>query len=104
MLILRNPLRYGVPATHIFDAEVHEKLPHVLKAVGKPYKFLPKAFSTDSTMDIFGDHIVTFHGLSLGKLADDITIFVIVSPGLAESFRTWWKMIWELLPEPRKQR
>lgn len=83
---------------HIFDYEVKEKLPHVLKSVGKPYKFLPKGYSTDSTMDVFGDHVVTFNGLGLGELRDDITIFVMVSPGLAESYRTWWKFMWEQLP------
>jgi hypothetical protein len=33
---------------------------------------------------------------------DDVTIFVIVSPRLAESYRTWWHMMWDLLPEPKK--
>ncbi|TSC60672.1 MAG: transcriptional regulator TrmB [Candidatus Peregrinibacteria bacterium Greene0416_62] len=96
----RNKIQYH----HIFDHEVREKLPHVLKAVGKPYKFLPKEYATDSTMDVFGDHVVTFHGLELAKLRDDITIFVMVSPGLAESYRAWWKLVWDLLPEAKNRR
>ena len=84
---------------HIFDHDVKDKLPEVLQSVGKPYRFLPKNFSTDSTMDIFGDYVVTFHGLGLGKLLDDVTIFVIVSPGLAQSYRTWWRFMWEQLPK-----
>ncbi len=95
---LKEAKKKGIKYHHIFDHEVRDALPHLLKAVGKPYKFLPKEFSTDSTMDIFGDHVVTFHGLELGKLADDVTIFVMVSPGLAESMRTWWKCLWEQLP------
>ncbi len=91
---LKEAKKKGMKYHHIFDAEVREKLPQVLKSVGKPYKFLPKDFSTDSTMDIFGDHVVTFNGLELGKLRDDVTIFVMVSPGLAESYRTWWKCLW----------
>ena len=95
---LKEAKKKGMKYHHIFDAEVREKLPQVLKSVGKPYKFLPKDFSTDSTMDIFGDHVVTFTGLGFGKLEDDVTIFVMVSPRLADSYRTWWKMMWDLLP------
>lgn len=84
---------------HIFDHEVREKLPIVPETVGMPYRFLPKNFSTNSTMDIFEDRIVTFTGLGLGKLEDDVTIFVVVSPRLAESYRTWWKYIWSTLPK-----
>lgn len=95
---LKEAKRRGIKYHHIFDYAVKDKLPEVPKAVGKPYKFLPKNFSTNSTMDIFGDHVVTFHGLELGKLQDDLTIFVMVSPGLAESYRTWWKCMWDQLP------
>ena len=98
---LKEAKKKGMKYHHIFDHEVRSALPHVLKSVGKPYKFLPKDFSTDSTMDIFGDHVVTFNGLGLGKLRDDLTIFVMVSPGLAESYRTWWKCLWEKLPETK---
>src|SRR3989338_3765444 len=98
---LKEAKKKGMKYHHIFDDEVREKLPDVLKAVGKPYKFLPKDFSTDSTMDIFGDHVVTFNGLELGNLRDDLTIFVMVSPGLAESYRTWWKCVWDKLPESK---
>ncbi|MBI3619344.1 hypothetical protein HY213_04925 [Candidatus Peregrinibacteria bacterium] len=94
---LKEAKRRGIKHHHIFDYAVKDGLPEVPKAVGKPYKFLPKDFATDSTMDIFGDHVVTFHGLELGKLRDDLTIFVLVSPGLAESYRTWWKCMWEKL-------
>ena len=98
---LKEAKRRGIKYHHIFDHAVKESLPEVPKAVGKPYKFLPKDFATNSTMDIFGDHVVTFHGLELGKLRDDLTIFVMVSPGLAESYRTWWKFMWAQLPEPK---
>ncbi len=98
---LKEAKRRGIKYHHIFDHAVKDGLPEVPKAVGKPYKFLPKDFNTDSTMDIFGDHVVTFHGLELGKLRDDLTIFVMVSPGLAKSYRAWWKCMWEQLPEPK---
>jgi predicted transcriptional regulator len=84
---------------HIFDWEVREKLPSAPKAVGKPYKFTPPEYSSQSAIEVYGDRVVTFTGLSLGKLEDDLTIFVIVSPKLAESYRTWWQFMWDALPE-----
>jgi len=86
---------------HIFDENVRDALPVVPKTVGMPYRFLPKKFSTNSTMDIFGDHIVTFTGLNIGRIEDDVTIFVMVSPRLAESYRTWWEYIWSTLPDEK---
>jgi predicted DNA-binding transcriptional regulator len=86
---------------HIFDWEVKEKLPHVPKAVGKPYKFTPPQYSSESAIEVYGDRVVTFTGLGLGKLEDDVTIFVIVSPKLAESYQTWWQFMWDSLPGER---
>lgn len=100
---LRETKKKNMKYFHIFDHEVEEHLQKVPRAVGKPYKFLPKQYSTLSTMDIFGDHVVTFTGLNLGRLEDDVTIFVMVSPWLAESYRTWWKLLWDLLPEGGKK-
>ena len=99
---LKEAKKKGMKFYHIFDWDVQTLVPHVPKAVGKPYKFAPKKYTTDSAIEVFGDHVVTFTGLGFGKLEDDLTIFVMVSPGLAESYRTWWKMLWDLLPNPKK--
>ena len=61
-------------------------------------------FGSFSTIDIFKDRIVTFTGLGLGKLDNDVTIFVVVSPRLAESYRTWWQYIWSTLPEEKPKK
>ncbi len=99
---LKEAEKKGMKYHHIFDHDVEDHLQKVPRAVGKPYKFLPKKYSTHSAIDIFGDTVVTFTGLGLGKLEDDPTFFVMVSPRLAESYRTWWKLIWDLLPDKKK--
>ena len=101
---LKEAKKRNMTFYHIFDWDVQTKVPHVPQAVGLPYKFAPKKYTTDSAIEVFGDHVVTFTGLGFGKLEDDLTIFVMVSPGLAESYRTWWKMMWDLLPEPKEKR
>ncbi|MBT3834661.1 TrmB family transcriptional regulator [Candidatus Peribacteria bacterium] len=86
---------------HIFDFEVKDQLPHVPKAVGKPYKFAPPVYSSKSAIEVYGDRVVTFTGLGIGTLDDDLTIFVIVSPELADSYRTWWQFMWDSIPEEK---
>ncbi len=64
-----------------------------------PHKFLPAKYNTNATMEIFGDYIVSYTGTSPGKLRDNTTIFVLFSPELSACYRTWWQLIWDLLPE-----
>ena len=99
---LKEAKKRNMTFYHIFDHEVQTKVPHVPKAVGQPYKFAPKKYTTESAIEVFGDRVVTFNGLGFGKLEDDVTIFVIVSPHLAESYRLWWQLMWQLLPDPPK--
>ncbi|MEN9557811.1 MAG: hypothetical protein RL141_180 [Candidatus Parcubacteria bacterium] len=80
---------------HIFDAEVKRFAPDLLKTLGKPYRFLPATYSTTGAVDIFGDHIVTFSGLTLKNITDDVTLIVIVNKELADCYRTWFKFMWD---------
>jgi predicted transcriptional regulator len=95
---LAEAKRKKVKFHHIFDHEVKTKAPHVPEAVGKPYKFTAEKYSTESAIEVFGDRVVTFTGLQIGRLDDDVTIFVIVSPKLAESYRIWWQFMWDKIP------
>ncbi len=89
----------GITYKHLFDYEVKNQIPNVPKAVGKPYKFLPKKYSTPSMVDIFGDHVVSFTGAGLAQISDDISIFVIVSKPMAESYKTWFQFMWDFCPD-----
>lgn len=87
----------------IFDDDAHH-LPYPPSLLTRTYKFLSPEYDTNSTMDIFGDYVVTYTGTAPGKLLDDVTIFVMYSPALAESYRTWWQCLWDQLPNPASQR
>ena len=82
----------------LYDPRVPNKLPQALKDVGGEYKILPKQYSTPGVTDIFGDYVVTFTSLDIGNFGDDGTIFVMIHPELAQTYRTWFKFIWDLLP------
>lgn len=88
----------GIKYHHLFDYEVKNGAPHVPEAVGKPFKYLPKEYSTPSMVDIFGNHVVSFTGAGLTKIHDDITIFVNISQPLATSYKTWFKFMFDNCP------
>ncbi len=82
----------------LYDYRVKERLPQAFKNVGGEYKILPKKYSTPGVTDIFGDYVVTFTSVDVGNFGDDGTIFVMINPELAETYRTWFKLIWDLCP------
>jgi len=91
----RERKRLGIEFKHIFDYEVKEQQPDILQFVGKPYKFLPKGYSSPTMVDIFGDYVVTFVGVQPGKLHDEPIQFVLKSRCLADGYRTFWKFMWD---------
>ena len=89
---------------NLFDARVQEECSvSLLKKVSTKYKFLPKDHQTHSSIDIFGEYIVTFTGMDVCSMGDDMTVFVIASSDLADDYRAWWKMLWGIMPEPKKK-
>ncbi|EKD67433.1 MAG: hypothetical protein ACD_48C00410G0001 [uncultured bacterium] len=83
----------------LYDPRVKIELPQVLDQVGGTYKFLPEGCATPGVVDVFGDYVVTFTSAGVGNFGEDGTIFVMIHPKLAETYRIWFQMIWDLLPE-----
>lgn len=87
----------------LFDDDARDQ-PFLEHFKGHAYKFLPAQYDTNSTLDIFGDYVVTYTGTSPGMLHDDVTLFVLYSPVLAQSYRTWWQCMWDQLPERKSSK
>ena len=96
--------RKGIKFIQLFEHEIKVKMPEFPdRFSGKlQYRFLPKEYSTNSAIHIFGDYVITYTGLVLGKINDEIVFFVIRSKDLAESYRTWFWYMWEQSEEPAK--
>jgi predicted transcriptional regulator len=84
---------------HLFDWEMKD---HVGKDMTSPVhthlheaRFLPPECSTDAAIDFFGDRIVTFTGLNINKLDDDMVQFVLISRKLADSYKKWFWLLWK---------
>lgn len=101
---VKDTQKKGMKLKNIFNEAVAKEFPEALTSVSSHYKLLPKKYATTSAFDVFGNHVVTFTGMQSGKMSDDITIFVMVSKPLADSFRTWWQYFWDTLPEPKKSK
>jgi len=80
---------------HLFDYEVKDQKPEILKMVGKPYKFLPKKYSSATAVDIFGDYVVTFVGVKPGELYGEPLQFVLKSKLLADGYRKFFQFMWD---------
>ncbi len=66
------------------------------------YRVLPEKYSTNSAIHIFGDYVITYTGLEIGKINDEVVFFVLHSHDLAESYRTWFWYMWEQSSEDKK--
>lgn len=95
----RERKKKGIEFRHLFDHDVKRKAPQILKAVGKPYRFLPAAYSSPTAIDIFGPYVVTFVGLSPGKLPEEPVMFVLKSRRLADGYRTFFDFMWDACGE-----
>ncbi|MFH0853825.1 MAG: helix-turn-helix domain-containing protein [bacterium] len=85
-------------AHNLFDYEMQEII-NTKQASYNQYgehRFLPKEFSTNSAIDVFGDHVVTFTGLYPERFEDNVTLFVFISKDLAEAGRTWFQCMWDI--------
>lgn len=89
----------GIKFKHLFDHEIKKKKPEILEVVGKPYKFLPKKYSSSTAVDIFGDYVVTFVGVKPGELYEEPLQFVLKSKMLADGYRKFFQFMWDFCPE-----
>jgi len=87
----------GIKFFHIFDAEIKTQKSEILKLVGKPYKFLPKKYSSSTAIDIFGDYVVTFVGVKPGELEEEPIQFMLKSKKLAQGYKKYFEFMWDNL-------
>ncbi len=91
---LKEAKRKNIKFFQLYDSEVKGKVPNFTPAEIK-YRFLPRGYSSSSAIHIFGEYVVTYTGMGINKLNEDITFFVIRSKNLADSYRTWFQYMWD---------
>jgi len=80
----------------LYDAEIASR-PELIKGFGgeSRYRFLPKGYSTRSAVQVFGDYVVSYTDLDIGRTSDKVVFFIIRSQDLADSFRAWFEFMWK---------
>ncbi len=87
--------RVGIKYHHLFDHEVKDTGHPIVNYVAPHYKFLPRGFSTSCSFDVFGPHVNIISDIFLGGVRQDFSFTVVVNQKLADSFRNWFRFIWE---------
>ncbi|MDD4983858.1 MAG: helix-turn-helix domain-containing protein [Candidatus ainarchaeum sp.] len=90
--------KQGIKFMHLFDYEIKKQKPEILGLVGKPYKFLPKEYSSNTAIDVFGDYVVTFVGAQPGYLEEVPVQFVMKNKSLANGYRKFFQFMWDKSP------
>ncbi len=90
----------------LYDYDTKSRLDLVRAFGGNgQYRFLPKGYSTNSGVQIFGDYVVNYTELLLGATSDNAVFFVIHSSTLADSYRIWFQYLWDKSsPVPQMKR
>jgi sugar-specific transcriptional regulator TrmB len=86
--------RSGKKVQIIFDPRVRARTDIQSTAAGE-YRFLPAGYETSGVVDVFGDYVVTFNSVGIGNFGESGSIFVMINPELAESYRTWFRFVWD---------
>jgi len=94
----------GINFHILFNHEVGARKDMTTFLSRNKHKFLPEASSTTAAIDIFGDHVVTLSGVSLGTFNEHSSFTVIVNKEIADAYRTWFRLIWNLLPNPENSK
>ena len=97
MSFFKDANRKKIKFIQLFDYEVKTQIPNFPKHFPGilQYRFLPPKYSTNSGINIFGDYVITYTGLTIGKINENQVFFVLHSKDLAESYRTWFWYMWE---------
>lgn len=97
--------RKKITCYHLFDHEVQKNNHPILKEVGTEYKILPPQYSTNSSIGCFGSYLILASNIQLGRVeSTEFTFTVLVNSHMADSFRTWFRLIWESSWEDGKRK
>jgi predicted transcriptional regulator len=88
----------GIKSHIIYDEEAG-KNPDLVKYIGNNYKVLPRKYSSNSSVEVFGDYVAIYSGMNIKNLEDDITITILKDKTLAQDFMKWWQFMWDMLPK-----
>lgn len=83
--------RQGIGFNIIYDPDIAL---HSGTELGATFGHLPEGFASASVVMICGDHVAINSRPREGGVGDDV-ITIIINQLVADTFRMWWKLMWE---------
>ena len=68
--------------------------PYITKGFDVEYRYLPKGYDTQTTIDIFGDHVVIVSDPTPDAPVGERSVVTLINKQTADAFRTWFKLLW----------
>jgi len=79
----------------LFDATTKEQVKSMGKQPHLTYRFLPEKYSSPTAVSIYADRVVLYVSDNLDTPTEDLTIFMMVSKKLADSYKKWFEFMWD---------
>ncbi len=98
---IKDAQRKNIKFYCIYD-DVGKNIPEHILSVSEN-KFFPPEQSTNSAIEILTDRIIIFSNIESSEIDEKATYTVIVNQNIADSFRVWFKALWETLPPKNKK-
>lgn len=92
---LKDAKTAGIKVKVLYDHEVKATNHKILSLVNNDHRFLPQGFSSTSAITVFGNQTVIQSNIKLGQIDDNAACTVIINQSIADSFRTWFQLLWE---------
>jgi sugar-specific transcriptional regulator TrmB len=80
----------------LFDQEVKTSKSKILTKLKSDYRFLPKTYSSDAAIDVYGDRVVITAHTGTDTIDENASFTVIINKAIADAFRIWFAALWEL--------
>jgi predicted DNA-binding transcriptional regulator len=94
---LKKAKKKGIKFYTMYDGTKDTIPKHVQKTSMGSQKFLPAKYANNSTIEIFGDRVIIFSNIANRKIDNSANLTVIRNRNVADAFRTWFQMIWDLV-------
>lgn len=101
---LREAVSRKIKYHYLFDHEIKDSGLDIVKMVGENHRFLPPGYSAPACLDVFGPQVTILTDIKIGHIAEESQFTVIVDNQVAESFRIWFRYMWDFLPQSGSQK
>lgn len=91
---LKAMKKRGMKFESLLDATAKKDYLVSPRTTNTEYRFFPEEYSSPAAIDVYGDRVAIYLG-NLEQVSENWTVFLIVSAELAESYKKWFRFMWE---------